>query len=59
LKVKEQVNAVNKKAKGPNFENYEGYSFKCCGHYDQGQGVVENNIIYIYDLIIIILRKAI
>ena len=39
-KRKSQVNAVNKKAKGQNFENYEVYSFKCCGHHDQGQGVV-------------------
>ena len=39
LKVKVQVNAVNKKAKGQNFENYEVYSFKCCSHHDQGQGV--------------------
>ena len=40
MKVKVQVNAVNKKAKGQNFENYEVYSFKCCGHHDQGQGVM-------------------
>ena len=40
MKVKVQVNAVNKKAKGQNVENDEVYSFKCCGHHDQGQGVV-------------------